>query len=171
MVLVQTLHNIQSLFCRIPIFLVCFSLKSRQVIQTRCKGFLLFAGYGRYLHRLVSDSIENFLHTFFIKSPEALTLWFLPCPDNITCFQGDSVIFLRLKCPYLFFPFRDHRQSGSLYSPAGKLGIIFTGKCPCTVHSHQPVSFRSCHSRSVQIIILMSVFQISESFFDSFVCN
>ena len=170
-ILIQTLHDIQSLLCRISIFPICLSLQCGQVIQTRCKGFFLFAGYGSYFQRLISENIGNLLCPFFIKSSEALTLWFLPCPGDITCFQGDSVIFLRLKCPYLFFPFRNHRQCRSLYTPAGKLGIIFTGKCPCTVHSHQPVSFRSCHSCSVQIIILMSVFQISESFFDSFVCN
>ena len=171
MILIQTLHDIQSLLCRISIFPICLSLQCGQVIQTRCKGFFLFAGYGSYFQRLISENIGNLLCPFFIKSSEALTLWFLPCPGDITCFQGDSVIFLRLKCPYLFFPFRNHRQCRSLYTPAGKLGIIFTGKCPCTVHSHQPVSFRSCHSCSVQIIIFMSVFQISESFFDSFVCN
>ena len=103
-IFIQTLHDIQSLLCRISIFPICLSLQCGQVIQTRCKGFFLFAGYGSYFQRLISENIRNLLCPFFIKSSEALTLWFLPCPGDITCFQGDSVIFLRLKCPYLFFP-------------------------------------------------------------------
>lgn len=85
--------------------------------------------------------------------------------------KRDPEIVLWLKIPDFILPHRDHGKSRRLYSPAGKLRIVFTCQCSRSVDSYQPVSLCSRRRRPVEIVVFFSVFQIMESIPDRFVCN
>ena len=162
-VLIETLHDVQSLFCGKTIFLIGLSLKGCQVIKSRRIGLLRFSGNFGYCKAAFSGFCLDFLSPFLLKSPETSALFVSPGPAHVSCLQGDAVIIFRFKFPDLLLSSCDHGKGRCLHTSAGKLGIVFTGQCSCSVHSHQPVCFCPGLCRTVKIIIIMAVLQVGKT--------
>ena len=157
MILVKTLHNVQCFFCGKTIFLVGFSLKSGQVVQTGSHGlFGFFLDSGHFQTGSLGFPADFFC-LFPRKSAEAFCFFIPPGPFHILGFHGNAVVFLWGKLADFLFSSGDHGKGGSLHTAAGKLGVVFAGQRSCAVHAHQPVSLCSCNSGAVKVVVGVSV--------------
>ena len=168
-ILIEPLHDIQSLLCGKAVFLIGFSLKGSQVIKTRRIGLLRLSGNLCYGKAAFSCLCLDLLGTFLLKSTEASAFSITPGPAYIPCLQSDPVIILRLKFPDLLLSSCDHGKGGGLHTSAGKLGIVFTCQRSGPVHSYQPVCLRPGLCRTVKIIIIMAVFKVGKAVTDRFI--
>ena len=73
--------------------------------------------------------------------------------------------------PDLFLPRRDHGERRRLHPAAGKLRVILAGERAGGVDPHQPVRFRSCHRRPVQILVLLRILKMRKSLPDGLICH
>ena len=169
MILIETLHDVQSLLGRIAETAARIPLKLREVVKTGSVlllGNLLHRGHGK------DFSLElffQFFRPFLIKGAVASALLILPAPADTGGFQRQAEIFLRHKLFDLLLPSRDHRQRRRLDTAAGKLGVVFAGQGPGGVDTHEPVGLRTGCCRPVKVIILSAIPKVLEALPDGLI--
>ena len=170
-ILVKTLHNVQCFFCGKTIFLVGFSLKSGQVVQTGSHGlFGFFLDSGHFQTGSLGFPADFFC-LFPGKSAETFCFFIPPGPFHILGFHGNAVVFLWGKLADFLFSSGDHGKGGSLHTAAGKLCIVFACQCPRCVNADKPVRLCTGNSSPVEIIVLFRIFQAGKSLTDCLVGN
>ena len=169
MVLIEPLHDVQRLFCGKTVFLIGLSLKSCQIIKSRCISFLRLSGNFCYGNAAFSGFCLDLLGTFLLKCTEASALSVTPSPAHVSCLNSNSVIAFRFKFPDLLLSSCDHGKGRCLHTSAGKLCIVFTGQRSGSVHSHQPVCLCPCLCRTVKIIIIMTILKLGKTVTDRLV--
>ena len=79
------------------------------------------------------------------------------------------IVFLRHKGFDLLLSGCDQCQCRCLNAATGKLCIVTTCQCPCSIHSHQPVCFRPGLCCRIQIQISPAILQILKAFTNRFI--
>ena len=145
MILIEALHNIQSLFCGKSKPFVRIPLKFGQIIQEWRVYFFLFLFCLFDDQAVVLTFLFDLLSTLFLISAEAACFSFFPGKCDTVCFCCDRIVAFRHKLVDLIFSRLDHRKRRSLYPAAGQLCVIFAGQCSGRVDADQPVRFCAGH--------------------------
>lgn len=79
------------------------------------------------------------------------------------------MVFLQLGYPCLFFPFHGRHRYEDLCAPTKGLNVVFANGYPYAIRSRRPIDFHSYRDYSMRVVVLVSIFRVSRSFFSDFI--
>ena len=169
--LIEALHQIQGLFCRITEPCTGIALQLRQIVEQRRLFLFFLLFYFLQDKRIPFCFFCDLLCLFRIRNPCPARFFVLPGVYCAACCCHYGVVRLRDKFSDFLLALCNHGERRCLHTAAGKLCIVFACQCPRCVNANKPVRLCTGNSSPVEIIVLFRIFQAGKSLTDCLVGN